>query len=111
MTLELVVGTCVVIAIVLLVRIAPDRVRFAVLIDGKFRALKGPGLMLKSPLPAAKWVRLSVGDRGTLISTGLADLNGVQIPVEVNSGDGATSRIRIVGFQKSLVIADKEPVS
>ncbi len=107
MTLELVVAFCVVIAILLVVRIVPDRSRFAVLVHGKFHALKGPGLVVRPPWASATWVRLSLGDQGTLMSNDLADFGGVQIPVKVNPGESASSIIRIAGFDRSFVIADR----
>lgn len=106
MAVELVVAVLVVVALLFTVRIAPESARFAVLAEGQFRTLKGPGILLKAPRPGVKWVRLAVGDSGRLVSTGLADFKGVQVPVEVSS-EGNPSAIQISGFRGSLVIARK----
>ena len=87
------------------VRVAPDKVRFVVLDGGQFRTLKGPGLLLKPPRAGVTWVRLTIGDRGNLVSAGLADFNGVLVPVEVSSKKNGPA-IRISGFRERLVIVE-----
>jgi hypothetical protein len=88
-----------------LVRIVPEKVRVAVVVEGQFRSLKGPGLLLKLPGAGVQWVPLTIGDQGNVVSTGVANFKGVQVPVEVTSRESG-STVRINGFRKNSVVVE-----
>jgi hypothetical protein len=48
-------------------RIANEDERFIVTTLGKFKAIIGPGLMMRMPFTQDKWKRIKVGDLGTFI--------------------------------------------
>ena len=91
----------------IVVRVAPDRHRFAVFVDGKYEGLKGPGILVRLPAPGTKWVRLRIGDRVDVISKGLAKVGSFRIPVTMKSGDAGTG-MRIQAFQGDSVIIGAE---
>jgi hypothetical protein len=94
------------VAIVLfMVRIAPENVRFAIVVEGQFHSLKGPGLLLKLPRAGVQWVPLTIGDQGNVVSTGFANFKGVQVPLEVTSRNGGAT-VRISGFRNDLVVVE-----
>lgn len=77
--------------------------RIAVFRDETYRGLKGPGVVVRLPLPGAKSVKLRIGDRGLLISSNTARFKNVVVPVVL---DGPTTRtdVAIKDFTESLII-------
>jgi regulator of protease activity HflC (stomatin/prohibitin superfamily) len=91
----------------LAVRVAPEHHRFAVLVGGKYAGLKGPGILVRMPVPGAKWLRLRIGDRVDVISTNLAKVGNFHVPVTVESGDAGTV-MRIKAFQGNSIVVGAE---
>ncbi len=61
------------------------------------------------PWSAIHWVRLTVGDRGELISDDLGKFRDIEIPIQREVEISIGSRIRIKGFSEKLVIVIKDP--
>ena len=87
------------------IRIAAENQRYAVFRSGKYVGLKGPGLLLKLPVPVSHWERLSVGMPGEMLTPGIGQFNGVQVPVQVLAGVFPGAPIRIAGFTGNAVSA------
>jgi hypothetical protein len=89
------------------VRVAPEHHRFAVFVGGKYKGLKGPGILIRMPAPGAKWLRLRIGDRVDVISTNLAKVGNFRLPVTVESGNAGTG-MRIKAFQGESIVIGAE---
>ena len=94
--------------VVAVVRIVPDRSRYAIFREGRFVELKGPGLLVKLPGRSDKWVRLSVDDQADMIDRHLAAINGVNIPIETEEGAVSGSGMRVSGFRDDKVLVRTE---
>jgi hypothetical protein len=76
-----------------------DDERIAVFRQGRYRGLRGPGLVIIFP-PAGRWVKLRVGDTAQLVTVELARFGKVNVPV---TGENiTTSTVRIAGFADDL---------
>lgn len=84
------------------IRVASEYQRFAVFVVGRFGGFRGPGLLLKIPGSANKWVRLSVGDEGTLMGPDVARFGQCDIPVSSKEKIRLGSLVRIVGFSETV---------
>jgi regulator of protease activity HflC (stomatin/prohibitin superfamily) len=82
-----------------MIQVLRDDERLAVFRMGKYKGLKGPGIVVYLPILEAT-VRLRVGDTGNLITCETADFGGMSIPVTGDELSG--SRIEIVDFDDSL---------
>jgi hypothetical protein len=89
------------------VRMVPDHHRFAEFVSGKYTGLKGPGILVRMPWLAAKWLRLRIGDRVEVISTNLAKVGNFHFPVTAESGDAGTV-MRIKAFQGDSIVIGAE---
>jgi regulator of protease activity HflC (stomatin/prohibitin superfamily) len=73
--------------------------RIAVFRRGRYRGLKGPGIVIVFP-PAGQWVKLRVGDTGQLITIDLARFDTFNVPI---TGENInTSPVRITDFADEL---------
>jgi hypothetical protein len=104
----LIVISALVVIVIAVIRIVPDRSRYAVFQAGNFIELKGPGLLVKLPGRSQKWVRLSVGDKADLIDLHLAAINGVNIPIESEEGEASGIGMRVSGFRDDKVLVGTE---
>ena len=87
----------------LAVRVVPEHHRFAVFVGGRFTGLRGPGILVRMPVPAVKWLRLRIGDRVDVVSRNLAKVGNFHFPVTVQSGD-AGKVMRIKAFQEGGIV-------
>lgn len=79
------------------IRIAGESERFAVFTLGRFKAFKGPGLVVV--IPSVERVhRLKIGDIGVLTSSEFARFSEVDIPVTDVGSLRQGQTIRIDGF-------------
>lgn len=100
------VGALLVLLLVSSIRVAADGQRYAVFRLGKYVGLKGLGILVKLPGTGAQWERLSVGMRGELVTKGIGQFRGVQIPVQIEADMlSPAAAIRIVGFSGDTVSA------
>lgn len=88
-------------------KIANENERFAVFAVGRFVGLKGPGLLLKWPGGATKFIRISLGAEGEALSNELVSLEDHSVPYESNSTVRAGSKVRVVGFGENTVQVEK----
>jgi len=100
----LVAIAALVVIVMAVIRIVPDRSRYAVFQAGHFIELKVPGLLLKLPGGSQKWVRVSVGDKADRIDRHLAVINGVNIPIESEEREASGIGMRVSGFRDGKVI-------
>ena len=108
MPLSLCVFFLVLIALpALAVRVAPEHHRFAVFVGGKFTGLRGPGILVRMPVPSVKWLRLRIGDRVDVVSKNLAKVGDFHFPVTVQSGN-AGEVMRIKAFQGGGIVIGAE---
>lgn len=97
-------------------RIAGEHERYALVKDGAFKGLYGPGLVFTWLLTPqwGRWARVRLGDRGRLLGVGVALVAGVDLPVEGSGGLAAGAILRAAGFQGSgndarvIVMADPD---
>jgi hypothetical protein len=97
-----------VLIVVPVIRIVPDRSRYAVFQAGSFIELKGPGLLIKLPGRSQKWISLSVGDKAAMIDLHLAVINGVNIPIELAEGEASGVGMQVSGFRDNKVLVKSE---
>lgn len=91
-------------------KVISEHQRFAVYVFGKYKELKGPGLLVKF-LQVEDWIKISIGDRLELIAPNMAKINTLAIPVEVDEKTPLNSMIRVTGFKDNttiLAILDSE---
>jgi len=90
--------------VVAVVRVVPERSRYAIFREGSFTDLKGPGLLVKLPKRTEKWVRLSVGDKADVIDLHQAVINGANVPIETEKGEAPGTGMRVSGFRGNNVL-------
>ena len=89
------------------IKIARESQRFVVYRLGRLLGLKGPGLLFIIP-GIDKCMKISVGDRGELLSQGSAKMRNVEVPVTVlgRAEIGKTVRIQSFTERDAIVIED-----
>lgn len=80
-------------------RVVAKEERIALFRFGRFMGLKGPGLVLVVPY-VDRGCKITLGDRGELITGGTGKFREFQVPVLFNGSIAAGSTIRVVGFAK-----------
>ena len=85
-------------------KISQEHERFAVFRVGRYVGLRGPGLCLNVSGPVLeKWHRISLDDRGELISPDNAKFDtDIILPVKCKQGK-VGGNVRIVGFDENLI--------
>lgn len=91
------------------IKIASENERFAAFTLGRFKGLKGPGLVLKIPGSESKWTKIAVGDRGELVAPEVGSFKKIQIPVRADGQIKVGSIVRIIGFESNLVQVMGDP--
>lgn len=86
-----------------MLEIIPESARIAVFQDETYLGLKGPGIVVQLPLPRRKSVRLSIGDRGRLISLNKARFKDMVVPVSLAEPTTQTD-IAIKAFAGSTIV-------
>jgi hypothetical protein len=84
-------------------KVASEGERFLIYRLGRYLGLKGPGLCF-AVVAMDKCVKICKEDRGELLSSGWARINGVEVPVQVGSSAEIGQRVRVTGFTKDYVI-------
>ena len=100
--IAIVVALAVIVSAV--IRVVPDRSRYAVFHEGNFVGLKGPGLLVKLPGRSYKWIRLSVNDKAEVIDSNQAAINGVNVPIELDESEASGPAMRVRGFRNNKVL-------
>ena len=109
MSLDMIAAAVIVVVLVLVrIRVVADNQRFAVLSAGRFSRLKGPGLVFVMPGFGSRWVRIKVGDQGTLTGKGLATINRANVPVAIDVRAAVGKRVRVTGFGEDKVLVAAE---
>jgi hypothetical protein len=98
-----IIALLVVIAVAVM-RIVPERQRYAIFQEGNFVALKGPGLLFKIPGGSQQWIRVGVGDKASIIDVHRASINGANIPIEREEGEASGVGFRVSGFRGNAVL-------
>ena len=80
------------------IKIASEDERFAVFRLGRFLGFKGPGILYKFGY-IEKWVRIKPGDCGELMDTSLANINSINVPVQVDGKVAIGKPIRVTRFR------------
>jgi len=96
---DLLVVLVIAVALIASVRVLRDDQRATAWLLGRTLVVKGPGLVLRIPGLHQRWQKHSIGNRGVLLENGRVLLNGVELPVEVRSGDSqAGAAVRLSQF-------------
>jgi hypothetical protein len=90
------------------IKIASEHERFAVFRLGRFLGFKGPGLCFKLG-NTEKWIRIKPGDRGELMNTALANINGADVPVQVEGKAAIGQFVRVTGFRGDQLFVSPDP--
>jgi hypothetical protein len=109
MGLSITILVLLLMAFVLITRIAPAHQRYAWFDIGKYQGLKGPGLVFKWPWSSVSWTRLGIGDQGEFVEDGPGKFNGLEIPIETFNKIEQGSKVRISGFTESKVQVVPDP--
>ncbi len=88
---------------------ASENQRFALFNFVNFIHLKGPGIVIKWPWNAIRWVKLTIGDRGELIGDKLMKLKDIEMPIEPEGKIPIGSFIRIKSFSEQCVFVIADP--
>jgi regulator of protease activity HflC (stomatin/prohibitin superfamily) len=91
------------------IKIASEHERFAVFRLGRFIGFKGSGLCFKLGT-TQKWVKIKPGDRGELMATALADINGADVLVQVDGKLTVGQFVRVTGFRGDQVLVSPDPI-
>lgn len=83
------------------IKVIPQDQRFAVVVLGKFQKLVGPGVAIKYQGAITQWARLSLGQPGRYLGDGLADFQGVALPVRFD--EPPKDGVRINSFASNEV--------
>ena len=86
------------------IKILKDQERFAVILLGKFQKFKGPGLMVKWPSTEIKWIKVSVGDRGEVLTPGWVHICDRDLPFKPDNSIKVGNFVRIMGFTEDKLI-------
>lgn len=81
-----------------IIRVASEHERFAVIDLGRFKDLKGPGVLFKLDRNT-EWLRVKLGDRGKLLAPGVARVGGSDLPVRADGSVSAQQFVRLTGFE------------
>ena len=85
-----------------------EQERVAVFLLGKFKCLKGPGVLMQMLGVAECWYRISLGMRGELVSNDTASFKvksqNVMLPVTGDSSIRIGKVVRITGFKENKVV-------
>jgi len=92
-----------------MIKIASENERFVLFTLGRYRGLKGPGLIFKFPGSESKWIKLSVGDRGELMAPNVGSFKKAQVPVQTDGNVKVGSIVRIIGFGTDYIQAMPDP--
>jgi len=96
---DLFVALLIAVALIASVRVLREDQRATARLLGRTLVVKGPGLVLRIPGLHQRWQKHSIGNRGVLLENGRVLLNGVELPVEVRSGDAqAGAAVRLSQF-------------
>ena len=89
------------------IKVASDRERFLIYRLGRYLGFKGPGICF-AVAAMDKCVKICEEDRGQLLSSGWARINGVEVPVQVEGSAEIGQSVRVTGFGKdyAIVVAD-----
>ena len=74
---------------------------------GRYLGLKGPGIRF-AIVAMDKCVKIRKGDRGELLRTGWARINGAEVPVQVEGSAEIGQSIQVTGFTEDYAIVGVE---
>jgi len=89
------------------VKVIPDNQRVAVLRDGRECRVVGPGVIVAIRWPGRRYVPVSIGDRGRLVSAKQAQFGKVLLPVELRRSSTSTA-VRVAGFHDNAIVVEPE---
>jgi|WetSurMetagenome_2_1015567.scaffolds.fasta_scaffold17161_2 hypothetical protein len=92
------------------IKTTSEKQRIAVLRNGHFKRLTGPGVVFLLNWPGKKHLLINVGDHGRLVSVDQAKFGNDILPV-VLQGSAKSGDIRISGFQDNMILATAEDVA
>lgn len=85
-------------------KILRDQERFAIFVLGRFQKFKGPELIFKWSDTEAKWIKVSVGDWGEVLTPGWVRIQNQDLPFKSNSSIHVGNFVRILGFTADKLI-------
>ena len=88
------------------VKIASEAQRFAIFTFNTFRGLKGPGIFFSYPV-ATRWIKIAIGDKGTLSDTDMGRFQNAGIPVDSEWRLKIGANIEIERFEGNTVFVRK----
>jgi regulator of protease activity HflC (stomatin/prohibitin superfamily) len=86
------------------IKILRDQERVAVILLGRFQKFKGPGLMVKWPSTEIKWIKVSVGDRGEVLTPEWVRIQNRDMPFKPDNSIKVGNFVRIMGFTEDKLI-------
>lgn len=92
-----------------LLRVVAEGSRYAVFELGKFKGLKGAGVVFRAPFGMDEWVLLELGAKGELVRPGVLKVTGRFLPVEPDDAVPLGSVVRIAQFRGNTVVVVPEP--
>jgi hypothetical protein len=90
------------------IRLIPENSNCAVVKLGKFVELRGPGLHFKWSGNETQWIKLFTGDRGKLISNGIAKFQDIDLPIVPNNETKIGDFVRIELFSEEGIKVSKD---
>ena len=89
------------------IKLASDSERFLIYRLGRYLGLKGPGICF-AIVGMDRCVKICKEDRGQLLSSGWARINGVEARVQIEGSVEIGQSVRVTGFGKdyAIVVAD-----
>lgn len=86
------------------IKILRDQERFAVFLLGKFQKFKGPGLVVNWPSMEIKRIKVSVGNRGEVLTSGWVRIGNRDLPIKPDNSIQVGNFVRITGFSEDKLI-------
>jgi regulator of protease activity HflC (stomatin/prohibitin superfamily) len=86
------------------IKILRDQERFAVILLGKFQKFKGPGIVVNWPSAEIKRIKVSVGDRGEVLTPGWVHIRDRDLPFKSDNSIQVGNIVRIMGFTEDKLI-------
>ncbi len=83
-------------------RVVPEQQRIAVFRLGRYRGLRGPGMVMVVPF-MDRDCKISIGDQGELMPDGMGKFREFQVPVITHTRVAAGASIRVAGFAKDAI--------
>jgi regulator of protease activity HflC (stomatin/prohibitin superfamily) len=86
------------------IKVLTDQERFAQIILGQFHKFKGPGLLVKWAGSEVKWIKVSIGDRGEVLTPQRVRIHNRDLPYKPDNSIKVGNFVRIMDFTEDKLI-------